>query len=71
MKRQLLEDIIKGIQRNEYYEISQAVLETILKQGDRRRPHTEKDVFSWAKENQIDYEYKEGEDGKIIRFFRR
>ena len=71
MKRQLLEDIISGIKKNGCYEVSVAMLETILKQGDRRHPQTKKEIFSWAAEKKFDYEYSEGQDGKIIRFFRK
>lgn len=70
MKRQLLEDIIKGVQERGYYDVSLVMLETILNQGDRRRPQTKREVLLWAKEKQIDYEYREGEDGELIRFFR-
>ena len=71
MKRQLLEEIINGVQKDGQYEVSLAALETVLKQGDRRHPQTKKEVFSWAEEKNIHYEYKEGEDGKMIHFFRR
>lgn len=69
MKRQLLDEILKGVENEGYYEVSLAVLETVLKQGDRRHPQTRSEVFSWAEEQNIKHEYKEGEDGKVIRFF--
>jgi hypothetical protein len=69
MKRQLLEKIIKGVQKDGYFEVSLAVLETVLRQGDRRHPQTKKEVFSWAEEQNIQHEYKESEDGKVVRFF--
>ncbi len=71
MKRQLLDEIISKTEKDGYFEISEAAIETILEQGDRRRPKTKDEIFSWANENNINYESKDGEDGNIIRFFRK
>ncbi len=68
MKRQLLDEITKGIEKNGYFEISEAAIETVLQQGDRRHPQSKNEIFEWADESGIKYEYKDGENGNIIRF---
>jgi hypothetical protein len=71
MKRQLLNEIITGVERDGFYELSMEVLETVLGQGDRRRPHTKEQFLQWADEKRLNYEYKERDNETIIRFFKQ
>jgi hypothetical protein len=71
MKRQLLDEIINGVEKEGFYELSMEVLETVLGQGDRRRPHTKEQFLQWADEKRLNYEYKERDNETIILFSKR
>lgn len=70
MKRELLDEIMKGVEEKGNFEISVEALDTILGQGDRRRPKTKEQILLWAVENGLRYEYEEKNETVVIRFLR-
>jgi len=71
VKRQLLEEILKGINERGRYEVSLEALETVLGLGDRRGPHSKEQIFRWADENKLEHDYIEDEQTTIVRFSRK
>jgi len=70
MKRELLEEIIHGIEETGSYEVSIEALETVVGQGDRRSPHSRDQILAWAEENSLQYEYIDKGNTEVIRFYR-